>query len=349
MALNPLAVAGISSAFSSVANGLLGQSINEDNQYNYSLAQEKANAFARSERLAAQAYNSPLHQLQLYSQAGMNPNLLTGQQFVPTSAVNNQAVSPPVAQSPWQINPITAQDFALSAQALTTDALRNGMVKLQNAQVDFTIANRHLTEQQAVNLRKDLDRLQSTIDQMNASIRLMSEQGLLARAQRFNLNAQEESTRLDTSWKPRINRSMLNETASRIGLNHAQVTAIYENLPIVREQARSLQFQNDLNKANKLYLYRLPKQQYWSNQASISAQRLQNGMMEIRLQGMKDYYGVNQALGCANLIFTTINSAYTASPQQRAIDNFSKVMPFTGSSPSPVVESPMQFNSSYSW
>lgn len=339
-----------SNLFSSFANGILGSNVNDDNRAYYDYAQQKANEFARSERIAAQEYNSPLNQLQLYSRAGMNPNLLTGQQFVPTSAVNNQPVSPPQAQSPWNIqSPISSQDLVNSAQSVSTNALRDGMVRLQNAQVDFTIANRHLTEQQAVNLRKDLDRLETSINEMNAHIRLMGEQGLYARAQRFHTNASEENIRLNTSWMPRLNKSTINESLSRIGLNHAQVTAIYENLPIVREQARSLKFQNDLNNANKIFLYRLPKQQYWANEASISFQRLTNGMASIRLQGMKDYYGVNQAIGVANGIVNVVRGAQEISPYQRAIDNGSKLMPFTSpGSPSPV-PSPIGFNSSYSW
>lgn len=92
------------SLLSSIANGLFGSSSDSANRDFYREMQQQANEFARSERLDVQQYNSPQNQLRLYSQAGMNPNLLSGQQFVPTTAMNNQSVSPPQAQPRWQFD-----------------------------------------------------------------------------------------------------------------------------------------------------------------------------------------------------------------------------------------------------
>ena len=68
---------------------------NQSNLSNYNSAQERANEFAREERIAAQNYNSLDNQFAQMQRLGMNPNLLQGQDFLSTQPVQNQSVSPP--------------------------------------------------------------------------------------------------------------------------------------------------------------------------------------------------------------------------------------------------------------
>ena len=59
-----------------VLNGSMQMLQNTQNKQAYFAAQERANQFAREERIAAQNYNSLENQFAQMQRVGMNPNLL---------------------------------------------------------------------------------------------------------------------------------------------------------------------------------------------------------------------------------------------------------------------------------
>ena len=62
---------------------------NNTNYQRYLEAQERANQFARDERIAAQNYNSLENQYSQMQRVGMNPNLLQGQDFLSTQTYHS--------------------------------------------------------------------------------------------------------------------------------------------------------------------------------------------------------------------------------------------------------------------
>ena len=115
---------------------------NQSNLSNYNSAQERANEFAREERIAAQNYNSLDNQFAQMQRLGMNPNLLQGQDFLSTQPVQNQSVSPPQGIAPQMpVDSLAQSELANSqsrnfdAQTITEDLLRDMRYKLGESEI----------------------------------------------------------------------------------------------------------------------------------------------------------------------------------------------------------------------
>ena len=139
-----------------VLNGAMQMSQNNRNKQTYFDAQERANQFAREERIAAQNYNSLENQFAQMQRVGMNPNLLQGQDFLSTSPVSNQSVNPPQGIAPQmpvdslsQSKLANSQQKNIDAQTITEDLLRDMRYKLGESEIVLNWSNtdlaKHLT------------------------------------------------------------------------------------------------------------------------------------------------------------------------------------------------------------
>ena len=135
---------------------------NQSNQTAYRDAQQRANEFAREERIAAQNYNSLENQFAQMQRVGMNPNLLQGQDFLSTTPVGNQSVNPPQGIAPQmpvdslaQSKLATSQSKNIDAQTITEDLLRDMRYKLGESEIVLNWSNTDLAKQSSLKLAQE--------------------------------------------------------------------------------------------------------------------------------------------------------------------------------------------------
>lgn len=330
----PVGAALAAAAIPSVVNGFSQLFTNKSNLKNYNAAQERANAFARSERIAAQNYNSLENQFGQMARVGMNPNLLTGQSFVASSPVPNQSVSPPLNTAPAMpaetlsqaaLNSSSAQ--SQHEQAITTKELRAGLIKQQNAELAFTVANTDNAKAQLPAIQKQTDLMQTTINQMIQSI--------------IESDARTQNTREDTArmrelrgtWKREAD-AKFNNIVSSTAVNSAQRQMLLANKEQILALAEQLRFQNDINNAtrNSQILFKLGERT--EQKVRIQNAITSGNMLRFQFGQMKTYSEFERVLGDVSSSLNVVNQLIELSPYERAKKDLKDLLPFSTSSPS---------------
>lgn len=330
----PVGAALAAAAIPSVVNGVSQLFTNKSNQKNYNAAQERANAFARSERIATQNYNSLENQFGQMARVGMNPNLLTGQSFVASTPVPNQSVAPPLNTAPSMPAETLSQAALNSAsaqsqreQAITTKELRSGLIRQQNAEFDFTVANTDNAKASLPAIQKQTDLIQTTIDDMVQRI-IESD----ARTQ----NTREESAKmreLRGTWKREAD-ARFNNIVSSTAVNGAQRQMLLANKEQILALAEQLRFQNDFNNAtrNSQILFKLGErtEQKVRIQNAIS----QGNILRFQFGQMEKYSDFERVLSNTSATLNVVNQLIDLSPYERAKKDLKDFLPFSNNSPS---------------
>lgn len=321
-------------AIPSVVNGISQLFTNKSNQRNYEAAQERANAFARSERLQTQAYNSLENQFGQMARVGMNPNLLTGQSFVASSPMSNQPVSPPLNTAPTMPSETLSQAAFNSASAenqresaVTTKELRSGLIRQQNAEYDFTVANTANTRASLPAIQKQTDLIDTTINDMVQRI-IESD----ARTQ----NIREDTARmreLRGTWR-RDADAKFNNIVSSTAVNGAQRQMLLANKQQILALAEQLRFQNDINNAtrNSQILFKLGERT--EQKVRIQNAITSGNMLRFQFGQMKTYSEFERVLGDVSSTLNVVNQLIELSPYERAKKDLKDLLPFSNSSPS---------------
>lgn len=174
----------------------------ETNQANKDLA-EQQNKWNIEQWNRQNEYNSPAHQLELYKQAGLNPNLATGQ-FTPAQELNSAPLANQVPGNPMQAphveNPagtsssILANGLAAASSLIKDQALNKAQTTLAEAQTANTWFNTHRGE---TILGAELDNLAATNE------KLLAEKGrivFLAPMEKQNLLVNNQKIQMESQW-----------------------------------------------------------------------------------------------------------------------------------------------------
>ena len=273
---------------------------NAFNRSYYSRMQDKANAFAVQERLAAQDYNSPANQLRLMQEAGMNPNLLTGTAFEATSPVQNQSVSPPMGEAPQapavdvtsaRLNEANARKSA--EEAVTVDSLREGLVKVQNATFDFVVKQTERIEEEIPAIRKQVDLI---AEQCNA----LQKSASLSDAQAQNVRENTRKTQQEIQAYSKLWRAQYNEIASRISVNSAQREFLLANKDNILALTEGVKFQNDLNNDGRTYLLQGIFNNWQEGVARIKLMRAQEKLFNFELGQQHTFSSLHHSMQLLN-------------------------------------------------
>lgn len=184
----------------SVANSLLGNAFSRERD-DYNAEQARINR-AWQERMMNYSnwYNSPMHQLEMYQQAGLNPALLTGESFVPSQAGAGATAQSSGAYTPFDIG--AGIDSAYSAEvnkqnAETVDQLRTGQVRLQGLEYRLGLQNMRFTEKQ--------------MEEMAANITRMNDECLKLRAEVEKLKSEKQGQDILNSINKKIDDRKVEE------------------------------------------------------------------------------------------------------------------------------------------
>lgn len=278
----------IGSAGSKLIDGLFGSDPNKQNkeimqmqnQFNAQEAQKnrdfQVDMFNRTN-----SYNSPKAQMQRFMEAGLNPDLMYGNGASsiaaqspsgsqasgssPIAAVDMQQRAANVALTQAQTRLIEHQADNLDADTVKKGAetagiltynefqrqLLQGQIDLNGVQIKLGQSQIALNDQQAKVLYETVTKIQKetlvldkTLDELSAKIR--------------NLDADTALKKIQEVFERESLQPRLDEIASRIGVNKAQVINLIESLAIQRAgleiQGRLADSQIELNNANKTFI-----------------------------------------------------------------------------------------------
>lgn len=318
----------LTSFIPSAVNAYSQMMTNSDNRSFYQATQHQANEFARSERLAAQEYNSPLNQLSLMQQAGMNPNLLSGTMFQATSPVPNQSVSPPQSIAPTLpsetlsqsgLNFSSAKD--LQSQQISRDALLDGLVKTQNVTVDWIV-------QQKTESNERISQIQKNIEVMNETISSIKESILNSRAQRRLYDEQSKGQEIQNSWLPKINDTQIKKFVSDMRVNDAQRSFLYANAQQLKEMSRALWLQNDINYKNRWFTLQIPRLEYQKQNAAVIRAKVENNRLRFDFGKQKQYYDIDKAVQYLNVGLDLLDWSFSNSPWMKNFEMGKSLLPW---------------------
>lgn len=338
----PIGAAIAAAAIPSVVNGLSSIFTNKSNQDNYVAAQERANQFAREERLATQRYNSLENQYAQMANVGMNPNLLTGQSFEASSPMPNQSVAPPLNQAPAvPAEPLTQAALNLAnkgkteAETITIDAIRDNLVKTQGAEYEFKVAQKNVEEATLKNTQKQFEVLETTRQNLVQSI-IESD----ARTQ----NIREDTAKLRElkgTWRREADKNF-ERIVSEIATNKAQAAQLLASrvqLIALAEQAReNTSFLRDTHDS------RVKQQNYTTNKvywdalgAKITSDNLTTaGKISQWQLGQYETYGdLNNTLDLVNGGLQVVDKLIQLHPATQLKKDVQNMIPFAnGADPS---------------
>lgn len=325
-----------------IANQLLGDLTFGKNQRAYQDAQERANQFAREERERAQQYNSLENQFAQMQRVGMNPNLLTGQAFEGTSPMQNQSVAPP-QQQPAQFSPEGLSQIGLnkanekksSAEAITTEMIRDNLVKTQGAQYEFTVAQKNVSEAQLQNTKKEFEVLDATVENIKQTC--------------INLDAQTQNMRENTAklrelqgtWRRNADKEF-EHIVSEIAVNDAQkaqLLASRDNLLSLAENVREdTLYKRDTHNARVIEQNNQTNRAFWEYKgAKISANNLfTSGKISQWQLGQYESYGeLNNVISTVDAGARVVDRLISLSPAERAKRDLKDFVPFSSNSSNP--------------
>lgn len=304
-----------------VFNGAMQMFQNNRNAQNYFDAQERANQFAREERIAAQNYNSLENQFAQMQRVGMNPNLLQGQDFLSTSPVSNQSVNPPQGIAPQmpvdslsQSKLANSQSRNVDAQTITEDLLRDMRYKLGESEIVLNWSNTDMAKESTLKLAQERLNLGRTFYNLLLEANEIVSRTKVNQATASSLTAQTEGQRISNSYAPMLSKATYNKIVS-------DTVANYENANLMRSNSRQIQeFTKGLRLDNrfKFQTYgdrlRLFKVGLQKERIGVEILRTNSGMLKYQFGQMKTYDDWKQSLGIALDAVNVIKGIQDAHP-----------------------------------
>lgn len=338
-----------------IVNGMSQLLINEQNQQNYRDAQERANDFAKREREMAQQYNSLENQYAQMANVGLNPNLMNGQMFQATSPVSNQSVAPPQEIAPQmpvdtlaQSKVAQAQSQNLNANTITTDMIRDNLVKTQGAEYEFKVAQKNTEEQTLKNAQKQFEVLDTTRDNLIQSI-IESD----ARTQNIRENT-SQLRELRGTWRKKAEAeiNLIIEQRVTEKSKQAELKASASHLIAVADNIKwNSKFQETTFDARVKQQNSQTNEAYWSYQgARISANNLrtQGSISQWQLGQYETYGELNNVISTCNGALQVIDGLVSldVNPISNYVDkNMNRGMKVFSTFTNPSVNNP--FDSGY--
>ncbi len=254
---------------------------NEKNrEYNLNLAKMQ-NQWNIEQWNRENAYNSPAAQMARYKAAGLNPDLIYGQQNLsaaspemtsgdgsqPTDVsnlANKRTIGDIVAQAS-QTRLVNAQAKLAESQANKTDsetegqeyqneilksdaafrdALNSGTVDLNNMSLKVSEKGMQLTDEQITQVRKQCAQIDQSIEQSRAAVDEI-------RQKISNLKTDQAIARLRYLMDAKLNEATIKKLASECNLNYIQAKRIVDLLPheIANIQASTSKTRTDITVA----------------------------------------------------------------------------------------------------
>lgn len=304
-----------------VFNGAMQMFQNNQNYKNYLSAQERANQFAREERIAAQNYNSLENQFAQMQRVGMNPNLLQGQDFLSTSPVSNQSVNPPQGIAPQmpvdslsQSKLANSQSRNIDAQTITEDLLRDLRYKLGESEIVLNWSNTDEANESARKL------VQERLNLGRAFYNLLLEANEIVSRTKANqasadsLAAQTEGQRISNSYAPMLSKATYNKIVSDSTVNYANADFLRAHSRQIQEFTKGLRLDNRFKFQTYGDRLRLFKIGLNKERIGVEILRTQSGMLKYQFGQMKTYDDWKQSLGIARDAVNVIKGIQDAHP-----------------------------------
>lgn len=231
------AISGITNLFSTQATNATNAAINNRQLQFASKEAEKQRQYELMVARMEQEYNSPVNQLKLMQEAGINPAMF-GQgagSFEPTSIGAGQMAGTPnmIPMQAPEIGDSLSKGYLNFAQAKkaegelkTINQLRDGAVKLQNVEIDLKGAQTSLT-------KKEEKRISAQIDLLNAQV------GEVAQTIE-NLKSQKDGQEILNSINRTIDAYTEKEILAKLGLLDAQSKEALARADEVRQNIKNL-------------------------------------------------------------------------------------------------------------
>lgn len=294
---------------------------NQSNQSAYRDAQERANEFAREERIAAQNYNSLENQFAQMQRVGMNPNLLQGQDFLSTTPVSNQSVNPPQGIAPQmpvdslgQSKLASSQAKNVDAQTITEDLLRDLRYKLGESEIVLNWSNTDMAKQSSLKLAQERLNLGRSFHNLLLEANEIVSRTKVNQASASSLSAQTEGQRISNRYAPMLSRATYNKIVSDAAVNYQNVSLMRANERQIQEFTKGLRLENSFNHftfGDRLSLYRTGVNK---ERIGVEIMRTQNGMIKFQFGQMKTYDDWKQSLGIAVDAVNVIKGVQDANP-----------------------------------
>lgn len=297
----------LTAAVPSIVNGVSTLFTNASNQANYQAAQERANQFARSERIAAQNWNSLPNQFAQMAQVGMNPNLMQGGDFMSTQPVSNQSVMPPqniapqmpadsltsalVGQSQAKVN--ASSSLNLDAQTATENLLRNSKLTMANSQIRLADSQADLNRSLRDTDTQQRENAFRTFRQIDVNTALLEENRLNTKAHTSFLEAQTAGQHIQNAvqgaYGMRTAEATLHKIITSMGVDNATAAYLWQNRALLFQQTGILQKENQL--FHDTYQNRVHQYQYLDKGAfqHLKIQKTESGMLEFQFHQIKSY------------------------------------------------------------
>lgn len=294
---------------------------NYRNYKNYLAAQERANQFAREERIAAQNYNSLENQFAQMQRVGMNPNLLQGQDFLSTSPVSNQSVNPPQGIAPQmpvdslsQSKLANSQSRNIDAQTITEDLLRELRYQLGESEIVLNWANTDMAKQSSLKLAQERINLGRSFYNLLLEANEIVSRTKVNQASAASLAAQTEGQRISNTYAPMLSKATYNKIVSDSVANYANADLMRSNSRQIQEFTKGLRLDNRF----KFHTYndrlRLFKIGLNKERIGVDILRTQSGTLKFQFGQMKTYDDWKQSLGIAMDAVKVIQGIQDAHP-----------------------------------
>lgn len=300
---------------------------NQSNLSNYNAVQERSNQFAREERIAAQNYNSLENQYAQIQRVGMNPNLLQGQDFLSTTPVSNQPVSPPQGIAPQmpvdslaQSELANSQSRNIDAQTITEDLLRDMRYKLGESEIVLNWSNTDMAKQSSLKLAQERLNLGRSFHNLLLEANEIVSRTKVNQATLGSISAQTEGQQISNRFAPLLSRATYNKILSDAAVNYENVNLMRTNELHIQEFTRGLRFDNNFKSftfPDRLRLYRLG---VGKERIGVDIMRTQNGMLKFQFGQMKTYDDWKQSLGIANDAIQVIKGLQDINPIDKNIN-----------------------------
>lgn len=338
--MNPLITTMIPTAF----NAGMQMFQNNINYQHYLQAQERANQFAREERIAAQNYNSLENQYAQMQRVGMNPNLIQGQDFLSSQPVANQSVNPPQGIAPQMpVDSLSQADLAKSqsknidAQTITEDLLRDMRYKLGESEIVLNWSNTDMAKQSSLKLAQERSNLGRSFHNLLLEANEIVSRTKVNQATVGSISAQTEGQQISNRFAPMLSRANFNKIVSEAAVNYENVNLMRANERQIQEFTKGLQLENSFKHftfGDRLHLYRLGVDK---EKVGVDIMRTQSGTLTFQFGQMKKYDDWKQSLGIANDAIQVIKGFQDINPLSRFMnlnsssDNLHSVAPLLGS------------------
>lgn len=304
-----------------VFNGLMQNQQNQQNTENYFKAQERANQFAREERIAAQNYNSLENQYAQMQRVGMNPNLLQGQDFLSTSPVSNQSVNPPQGIAPQmpvdslsQSKLADSQKRNIDAQTITEDLFRDLRYKIGESEIVLNWSNTDMAKQSSLKLAQERLNLGRSFHNLLLEANEIISRTKVNQASAVSLAAQTEGQRISNSYAPLLSKATYNKIVSDSVANYANADLMRSNSRQIQEFTKGLRLDNRFKFQTYGDRLRLFKVGLNKERIGVDILRTNNGMLKFQFGQMKTYDDWKQSLGIALDAVNVIKGIQDAHP-----------------------------------